>query len=215
MFRRRRSLLAFPLLVALVAAAGCSRLANNANITGGVPLTASTAISATEAVPPSNIDLKSGNNCTFINSNDLAHLFPPHNEITRDAPKTSAVSHPPFSDASAAGTETSCTFFDFHQPGKLVGWMLQVTYLVDTPDPSAAQSWNQAWAAAKARSGQPVSGLGDDAFASGANLFIKNGSNYISFESIDTHLDMKSAAGAQQVVAYEKQLAEAGLSRVK
>jgi hypothetical protein len=158
--------------------------------------------------------LRTGNSCTLINSNDLAHLFPPHNEIVREPPKTGPVGHPPFSEAEATGTETDCLFYDFHQPGKINGWMLQVTYLVDVPDPSELQAWSQAWADAKAQSEQPISGLGGEAFASGANLFIKLGDIYISFESADTQVDEKTAAGADQLLSYEKQLAEAGLSRL-
>lgn len=93
--------------------------------------------------------------------------------------------------------------------------MLQVTYRLDTPDPSAIQAWSQAWDAAKAKSGQPVSSLGDDAFASGANLFIKKGNTYLAFESTDTHVDEKTAAGIQQLLDDEKQLAAAALERLK
>jgi hypothetical protein len=158
---------------------------------------------------------KAANACKLIDSNDLAHLFPPHNEITRGDTKTAQVSHPPFSDTAAPGTETSCTFFDFHQPGVKTGWLLQVTYLVDAPDPLMVQAWSDAWDAAKAKSGQPVSGLGDDAFSSGPNLFIKTGKVYLSFEGIDTHLDQNSPEGIQQLLAEEEQLAQAALGRLK
>jgi hypothetical protein len=227
MFRGRRSLFAVPLLIVLVISTGCSRKQPTAS---SVPTTfpqptataaTSGAATATPASGASSIPLTGnttqllGDSCILITSNDLAHLFPPHNEIMRNPPKIGPVSHPPFSDTPAAGTETECLFYDFHQPGKVVGWMLQVTYLFDVPDPSAVQAWGQAWEAAKAKSGQPVSGLGDDAFANGANLFVKIGDTYISFESADTQVDEKTAAGAQQLLTYEKQLAEAGLSRLK
>ncbi len=158
--------------------------------------------------------MQAANSCNLIDSYDLAHLFPPHNEVVRNVPKTVSAIHPPFSIARATGTETSCLFYDFHQPGVKTGWMLQVTYLIDIPDPSEVPAWSQAWAAAKAN-GQLVSGLGDDAFANGSNLFIKKGNDYITFESIDTHVDSKTTAGMQQLLADEKQLAAAGLRRLK
>lgn len=182
---------------------------------GSVPIPAAAATPSAVTLPPSDVTLKQANSCNLINSNDLAHLFPPHNEIVRDPPKTAPVSHPPFSTSAASGMETTCVFYDFHQPGTLAGWMLQVTYRLDTPDPSAVQAWSQAWDAARAQSGQPVSNLGDDAFTSGTNLFIKKGNTYLAFESTDTHVDEKTAAGVQQLLADEKQLAEAALEHLK
>lgn len=191
----------------------------NTGSASSTPAASNTAVPGTpsfQTVPPptSGSTLKMANSCDLINSYDLASLFPPHNEIIRDAPKTGPVSQPPFSQAAAAGTQETCLFYDFHQPGKATGWMLQVTYLVDTPDPSAQQAWAQAWSAA-AKSGQPVNDLGVEAFASGANLFIKKGNTYLTFESTDTHLNMKTAAAMQQVLAYNEQLAKDGLQNLK
>ena len=204
----------------LIISTGCSGAQSTALRLTSQPTTTPTPIptavlptATTSAASAQTGLLATANSCRLINSNDLAHLFPPHNEIVRDPPTTGPVSHPPFSDAAAAGTETNCTFYDFHQPGKLDGWMYQVTYLIDVPDSGTSQAWNQAWEAAKAKSAQPVSGLGDEAFVSGANLYIKVGDAYISFESTDTRLDEKTVSGMQQLLAYEKQLAEAGFSR--
>jgi len=210
------------MIILLILAAGCSTAQPTALHPPSTPIQPTAAPALTPTIIPTptssgasaeNALIGIANSCMLINSNDLAHLFPPHNEIVRDPPVTGRVHHPPFSDAAAAGTETSCTFYDFHQPGQLDGWMYQVTYRVAVPDPAAAPAWSQAWQAAKATSAQPVSGLGDEAFASGANLFIKLGNIYISFESTGTQVDEKTAAGAQQLLAYEKQLAQAGLSR--
>ncbi len=212
--------------------------------TGGAASTpVASGTPAVETLPPSNGNLKSANSCTLINSSDLAQLFPPHNEITRGDPKTGPVRTPVFANPSPSvaslnsvtsgptatpttapaaasgsaptGTETTCLFFDFHQPGSQTGWMLQVTYTVDVPNPSSAQAWTQAWAAAKAKAGPPVSGLGDDAFADGGNLYIKKGDTYLTFDSVDTHVDGTTPAGKQQLLDYNKQLAQAALSRLK
>ncbi len=153
--------------------------------------------------------------CNLINSQDLAHLFPPHNEITYSSPKTSQVTHPPFSSAQATGTETQCVFYDFHQPGGNTGWMLQATDLADVPDSSAVSAWSQAWTAAKEQSGKGVSGLGDEAFTQGTNLYIKKGDLYITFLAEDTHVDAKTASGVQQLIQYETQLATTAMSRLK
>ncbi len=231
MFQRRSLLAVFPLLLILFAA-GCSPAQAPAALTpthaaagtatsspGSVPVTASTAAvtrtPSPQDTPPANNPLKAANSCNLINSSDLAHLFPPHNEIVRDQPKTGPVDHPPFSDTLVPGSETSCLFYDFHQPGKVTGWMLQVTYKVDVPDQSAIPAWNKAWEAAKAQSSQPVSGLGDAAFNDGANLYIKLGNTYLSFESTDTHLDPKSPAGIQQLQQDNLQLAQAALKRLQ
>ena len=191
----------------------------NTGSTSSPPSDSGAAVTSTPSLPKASPPtlgntLKMANSCDLINSYDLASLFPAHNEIIRDAPKTGPVSHPPFSQVAAAGTQETCVFYDFHQPGKVSGWMLQVTYLVDTPDPSAQQAWAQAWSA-NAKSGQPVSDLGVEAFASGANLFIKKGNTYLTFESVDTHLNLKTAAGMQQVLAYNEQLAKDGLPNLK
>ncbi len=227
MFLRRRSVFAISLLVILILSSGCSLLRSPAP--GGPPATAQPAptevVIATAPIPaPTQVatvsaDEKSKlliiNSCSLINSQDLAHLFPPHNEIVRNPPATSQVSHPPFSESAASGTETSCIFYDFHQPGSTSGWMLQVTYLFDVPDPSAQPAWSQAWEAAKGASSQLVAGLGDEAFISGTNLYIRTDDTYITFESIDTHVDQNTAAGMQQLIADEKQLASAGFARLK
>ena len=206
----------------LIISTGCSGAQSTALRLTSQPTTTPTPIptavlptATTSAASAQTGLLAIANSCRLINSNDLAHLFPPHNEIVRDPPTTGPVSHPPFSDAAVAGTETNCTFYDFHQPGQLAGWMYQVTYLIDVPDSGASQTWNQAWEVAKAKSAQPVSGLGDEAFVIGANLYIKVGDAYISFESTDTRLDEKTASGMQQLLAYEKQLAQSGLSRLQ
>lgn len=218
-----------PLLILIFIISACSQATpppkltstpaatTTATTTAGVPVTAvtPTATIAQATLPPSTDTLKAGNSCTLLNSSDLAHLFPPHNEITRDVPKTAQVTHPPFSSANAPGTEKTCLFYDFHQPGVQTGWMLQIIYLVDTPAPSSEAAWAQAWDAAKAQSGQTVSSLGDEAFTSGTRLYIKKGSAYLTFDATDTHLDAKTASGIQQLLAYETQLAAAALSRLK
>ncbi len=202
---------------AVTATPGVTMVTPTGNSPTGFPTTGQAGeVTETPTLPPSSYNiLKVANSCNLINSQDLAHLFPPHNEIVKDQPKTSTVSHPPFSEAAATGTENVCTFFDFHQPGGVTGWMLQITYLVDIPDPSATTAWSQAWAAAKTRSSQPVSGLGDDAFIGGTNLYLKIGDAYLTFEADDTHLDAKTASGAQQLIAYEKQLASNAMERLK
>jgi hypothetical protein len=229
MIRKRRGVFVFLLLFVLMAAAGCGRAAApTATITavptsnsGGSPLATTVPTAAGGGLPVTSGGTsqplamsKGANGCKLIDSNDLAHLFPPHNEITRGETKTGQVSHPPFSNTAAPGTETSCLFFDFHLPGQKTGWLLQLTYLVDAPDPAMVQAWSAAWDAAKANA-QPVSGLGDDAFSSGPNLFIKTKSIYLSFEGIDTHLDQKTADGIKQLLAEEEQLAQAALGRLK
>ncbi len=216
----------------------------------GSAATPASAQTVTAGLPENASTLKMANGCNLVNSSDLAHLFPPHNEITRDVPKTSQVAYPPFSPqamqaaastpaatpaagnpaagnpaastptlagitSATSGTETRCLLFDFHQPGVAAGWMLQVTYLLDTPDPAAASAWAQTWNTAKSQGGQPVSGLGEDAFTSGSTLFVKQGDAYLTFESIDTHLDAKDPATTPQLIAYEKTLAAAALGRLK
>lgn len=221
--------------IVLLFLAGCSRAQAPVQATppaptptsltesAGVPVTASTATPAAASTPetplPSANTLHSPNSCNLIDSSDLAHLFTTA-ETNREPPEFSPVSKPAFSDAASegaqsAGKETTCVFYTFHQPGSQNGWMLQVTYRVDVPEPSAVQGWNQAWTDAKAKSGQPVSGLADDAFASGAKLAIKKGDIYLTFEAIDTRLDEKTSSGAQQLLTYEKQLAAAALARLR
>ncbi len=168
-----------------------------------------------ERLHPSVGTLKAGNSCTLVDSRDLAHLFPPHNEIIEDTPQTGPVSHPPFSQVPAAGTEQACLSYTFHQPGNKAGWMLQVTYLVDRPDPSDAPAWSQAWTAAKANSGRSISGLGDGAFSVGAKLFVKKGNTYLTFEAADTRLVAKTASDTLQLIADEKELAADALQRLQ
>ncbi len=225
-------MIALIVTIALIVLAGCSAVKTPVTATStltaqpaatetgaGLPVTGggiATPGSTPGPASPSNDIIRGiSSSCNLIDSRDLAELFPPHNETITNTPKTGVVSHPPFSQTPAAGTETNCLFYTYHQPGKTTGWMLEVTYLIDVPDPSTTQAWSLAWNAAKASSGKQVSGLGDDAFSDGANLYVKKGNEYITFESTQTNVNGNTPAGMSQLLSYEEQLAKAGLSRIK
>ncbi len=171
------------------------------------------ATAAPRATTPPTLSPLS-NNCSLINSSDLASLFSTA-ETQRPKPVINRVDHPFFSGAPAAGTETGCTFYTFHQPGSKTGFMLQFTYWLDIPAPAAVSTWDAAWTNAKGKSGQPVSGLGSDAFINNGRLVVRKGNLYLTFEATGTNFDPSTTAGANRQIEIEKQLAQAAISRLQ
>ncbi len=92
--------------------------------------------------------------------------------------------------------------------------LVQITYWIDTPDPSAAGSWERAWERLKSSGGKEISGIGDAAYFNDGRLTFQKGTIYFTVEAIDNHLDMKTAAGVSQQLEIEKRMAQDMLGRL-
>jgi len=126
------------------------------------------------------------NTCDLLNSNDLAKILVT-GELEREPVQTNPVDHPVFSTENVPATEVTCVFYEFHSPGKKDQELLQVTYWLDLPGQGAsATAWQKAWTDA-IQTGQPVSGIGDQAFRSqNGELSFKQGSLYFTLQVVDT-----------------------------
>ncbi len=126
------------------------------------------------------------NTCDLLNSNDLAKILVT-GELEAEPVKTNPVDHPVFSNVQVPATEVTCIFYEFHNPGKKDQELLQVTYWVDLPGQGATSAaWQKAWSDA-AQAGQPVRGIGEQAFQNkdGELSFSQDGL-YFTLQIVDT-----------------------------
>jgi hypothetical protein len=151
--------------------------------------------------------------CNLLDSRDLASLFSSA-EVVLPQPKTSQVDHVIFSSEKTPASETSCTYYVFHRPGKADSEMLQVTYWIDIPDQAIESGWTQVWTDAHSKGSQPVSGLESGAFFENGRLTFKKGSTYVTVEAISTYLNTGTNTGAEQQIQIEKQIAQDALNRL-
>ncbi len=214
-----------------IAACGSSNSVPN---TGGNSVSQAATLAATVVPPTSTLQAISGaaqataapaiaqsatqansmiNTCSLLNSQDLAHLFTSA-EIIAEPAKTSQVTHPAFSQENAPGTETTCLYYTYNQPGKSTGETLQVTYWVDTPAPGSQAAWDKAWTDASSGSTQVAISKNESAFFSNGQLVIKNGNEYVTLSAVDTRINANTVAGASQLLNMEKQLAQDILNRL-
>lgn len=92
--------------------------------------------------------------------------------------------------------------------------MLQLTYWVDVPDQGSSQAAEQAFANAKSKAAQTISGIGEDVFFNKGRLTFKKGDVYVTVEGINTSVDTTTSAGLDQQIETEKQIAADILGRL-
>lgn len=163
-------------------------------VTASQPASSATPMAGAASTTPSpptttsNRALKNRltNTCDLLNSNDLAKILVT-GELEREPVQTNPVNHPVFSSEQVPATEVNCVFYEFHNPGKKDQELLQVTYWVDLPGQGTnSAAWQKAWTDA-AQAGQPVSGVGEQAFLSkdGEMSFSQDGL-YFTLQIVDT-----------------------------
>jgi hypothetical protein len=201
-------------LVAGCSSAKASSVAESTPAPAATPSIQATALPEPTVIPspqPSHgntVDQLLTNQCTFLNSRDLAELFtPPTSEKVGPVHTVGSVNHTVFSSETVSATESSCVYYVFHRPGKKDEQFLQVTYWVDVPNQATPGAWAQLGANARAKGAQPVSGIGGNAFYENGMLTFENGNAYVTIGIIDTSLNLATPAGANQEIAMEKQLA--------
>jgi hypothetical protein len=172
------------------------------------------AAQTTTTIPASTTISPIMDQCNLLDSHDLASLFTSA-EVVLPQPKTNQVNHVIFSSRKFPASETSCTYYVFHRPGKADSEMLQVTYWIDIPDQATEKGWTQVWTDANSNGSQSVSGLGSAAFFDNGRLTFKKGSTYVTIEAIGTYLNSGTSTGAAQQIQIEKQIALDALNRLE
>ncbi len=169
----------------------------------------STAVPAIE----DNLRMRLTNTCFLLDGHDLASLFT-RAEVVQNPPKSGPVNQPVFSDLKAAGTETTCLYYDFSNPD-FKGDTLQITYWAYIPDPAQFDVWEQAFSQACSQPGaQDIPEIGNQACFHDGRLSFQKGNLYFTLEVIGTNIDPKTSAGVDQQIAIEKRLAQAMLGRL-
>jgi hypothetical protein len=146
--------------------------------------------------------------CTLLDSHDIAALFTGHRtEVMLPQQEDSQVDHPVFSSVKASGNENACIFYGFINPDVKTMSLLQITYWIDVPDPSANDSWDQAWAGLKSAGGSSVPGVGESAYFYNGRLTLKQSGVYITIEATGQALNAFTPTGTDPKLDVEKQLA--------
>jgi hypothetical protein len=152
--------------------------------------------------------------CGLLNTRDLAGIFPTHTETILPKPGIASVDHPAFSVQHAPGRETSCDYYSFYLPGSHSEIVLQVHYQLGVPaSASAAQVWQQAWAAALA-AGTAEPGIADGAFYRDGLLSFEKDNFYLTIEATETDRDLSTASDRGKQLTVERKLGQDIVARL-
>jgi hypothetical protein len=154
--------------------------------------------------------------CALLNSYDIASLFTQaRTESMHPKQQDNHVSHPIFSTVQAPGEENSCIIYSFINPDVKNMQLLQITYWVDIPDPSASSSWTQAWTQLKSEGGKDVPVTGNATYFYNNRLTLQQRNIYITIEVTGQAVNAIPTTGSNPQLSVEKLVAQDILKNLK